>query len=148
MGEVWWELLCNFSDDGCIFQHRFIETPAAVLVRTALVGQVGHFILWVGFQQLITMRAGILCHREADGPDARIALHALKRYRRGGEFAQVGIAVDAGQGVIGGRGVALGTGLHGRTPKILLIACVFPEKERYDFTAFFLNKRTFHYRIP
>jgi len=44
------ELLSNFSDDGGLFQDRFIKTPAAVLVRTAVVGQVWDHVLGIGIQ--------------------------------------------------------------------------------------------------
>jgi len=65
------------------------------------------------------MRAGIMRYGNADCPDAWIGLHAFKSHRSRGEFAQVSIAIDATQSVIGGRSIAFGTGLHGRTPMTL-----------------------------
>lgn len=85
------------------------------------------------------MRTGIIRNSEADATDTRIGLHALERYSSGREFAQVGAAIDAGYGVVGGRSIALGTGLHERTPNISLMASVFPEKEQLDFTAYCIN---------
>jgi len=96
MGEGWCGSFGNFPDDGRFFQYRFIEAPAAILVRTARVGQAEYIILRIGLQQLITMWAGIVCHCEADAADTWISLHALEGDSGGREFSQISGAVDAG----------------------------------------------------
>jgi hypothetical protein len=86
-----------FTHNGSIFKDWLVETATTVVVGTPLVGEVGNFILWIGLHQLITMRAGIICNRDANGADAWVGLQALKRHGGGGELFQVGMTIDTGK---------------------------------------------------
>jgi hypothetical protein len=80
-------LLSHFPDNGGFFQYRFVETAAAMGVGTTLMGQMGNFIFRIGFHQFVTMRAGIICNRNANGTDAWVGSQALKRHSGGGKLS-------------------------------------------------------------
>jgi hypothetical protein len=81
-------------------------------VGTSFVGEERNFILWIGLHQLITMRAGIICNRDANGTNAWVGLQTLKRHGGGGELGQIGMTIDASKCIIGGGSVTFGTGSH------------------------------------
>jgi hypothetical protein len=58
------------------------------------------------------MRAGIICYRDANGADAWIGLQVLERHGGGGEFCQIGMAIDASKCIIRAGSITFGTGSH------------------------------------
>jgi hypothetical protein len=90
-----------FPDDGSLFQNWLIETPAAVIMGAAFVGQVGNLLLRIGLHKLIAIGAGIVCDRHTDGPDTLILLHSFERHRCSGKQTEVSFTIITDKCIIG-----------------------------------------------
>ena len=62
-------------------EQRLVKTAAAVLVRAAFYGQLGHAIFRIGAVDLLAGGAGIVVNDEMNSDDARILLELAQRNR-------------------------------------------------------------------
>ena len=79
------------------FKERLVETAAAVSMRAAFYGQLGHAVLWVSALNFLACRAGVAIDHQVNTDNARILLKFPQSDSGFGELFQICSTVGADQ---------------------------------------------------